>query len=93
MMLRAIALGLLLSAICIGCGSNRLTADNYRAIRGGMSMKEVESLFGKPYMVNQYRGETQWYYKNGSATAAVTFRRDRVIHKGETGLGVGDKEY
>ena len=93
-MFRVLVSLLFLCAVSIGCsGGNRLTADNYRAIRGGMSMKEVESLLGQPFMVNEYRGEIQWYYKSGNATAAVTFRRDGVIHKGETGLGVGDKEY
>jgi hypothetical protein len=94
MSIRAAFPWLIIVAMCLACGgADRFTAENFAAIEGGMSPDEVQTLLGPPDKVNKYRGELQWYYRRGDVTGAVTFRGNRVIHKGETGLGVGDAEY
>lgn len=95
MSIRALLPWLAIIAMCVACsaGNDRFTPENYAAIEGGMSQAEVLELLGEPDTTQKYRGETMWHYRRGEITAGITFRGDQVIHKGETGLEVGDAEY
>jgi outer membrane protein assembly factor BamE (lipoprotein component of BamABCDE complex) len=81
------------SLACTGANYTKLSPEGYAAITGGMTMDEVKVKIGAPSTVQKSGGETIWYYGSGDITAAITFRGDRVVHKGETGLDVGDEEY
>ena len=95
MTIRALLPWLAIAVLAVACsaGSDQLTAENYAAVAGGMSKAEVLELLGEPDTAQKSGGEMMWYYRRGEITAAITFRGDQVIHKGETGLNVGDSEY
>jgi outer membrane protein assembly factor BamE (lipoprotein component of BamABCDE complex) len=96
MTFRALIPWLLLFASALACTAgnySKLTPEGYAAVTGGMSPDEVEALLGSPSTVQKTGGETIWYYKGGDTSAAITFRGKQVVHKGETGLNVGDAEY
>jgi hypothetical protein len=96
MTFRALMPWLLVIASALACTAGnytKLTPEGYAEITGGMSMDEVEVKIGSPNTVQKTGGETIWYYGSGGVTAAISFRGDRVVHKGETGLNVGDQEY
>lgn len=92
---RALVPWLLLIGLALACGSgsDKFTAENYAAIQGRMKMDEVQAILGPPETAQKSGNETIWYYGSGKVTAAITFRGRSVIHKGETGLNVGDAEY
>jgi hypothetical protein len=97
--------GLLVLALCVvscGCGaagsSNRLTAENYNRIEGGMTPDQVRAILGSPYREQTAShilgggSTTAWEYRSGDKRIFIWFRGG-VIQKDEEGLGVGMKTY
>jgi hypothetical protein len=101
-------LGLTLSMViglftgCDALAPRKMTAEQYSAIKMGMTEDEVRQLAGEPNGKQEVdvggararaRGHsspaTVWYY-NG-VDVGITFQRGKVISKAEDGLGVGSE--